>query len=269
MVRKGTSPRRGGARLGQHFLTAAWAARSVAEAADIKKTGIVLEIGPGEGALTQELLGHADKVIAVEKDTALITHLHTRFADEIASGKLQVVESDIRDIQPESLGLAPHSYAIAANIPYYITGEIIRTFLTAAAQPHTMSLLVQKEVAERIARSAKESLLSLSVKAYGMPKYVATVPRGAFHPAPQVDSAILSVSNISRDFFSALSEEAFFDLLHAAFGSKRKMLFGNLKSADIFVTEEQLAHCNIAIKARAEDVPLASWKCLATLLGHK
>ncbi|MDO8522536.1 MAG: 16S rRNA (adenine(1518)-N(6)/adenine(1519)-N(6))-dimethyltransferase RsmA [bacterium] len=268
-----------GAKLGQHFLKAKWAARALAYAVRIAHGDTVLEIGPGKGALTRELLAIAKdvsaKVVAIEKDEALVALLNEKFANEIKSGKLIVVAGDIRDInQGETLKsqrslLDWQNYVVAANIPYYITGEIIRKFLTAEAQPRAMALLVQKEVAKRVI-SNKESLLSLSVKAYGAPKIVMKVPRGNFSPAPNVDSAILLVENISRKFFSNISEELFFKVLHAGFKSKRKFLLNNLSGT--FEKENAaraFAECNINPKARAEDVPLEKWGCLAQTLATR
>lgn len=253
-----------GARLGQHFLTARWAARAVARAAGVESGITVLEIGPGTGNLTYELLTLGVKVVAVEKDSALVLKLKDRFVSEIASGSLIIIENDIRNASPKSLGLIAGEYVVAANIPYYITGEIIRTFLESKEQPKRMTLLVQKEVAERIARSKKESILSLSVKAYGTPRYVKTVSRSCFSPAPRVDSAILSIENISRDFFIDVSEEKFFKIVKAGFASKRKMLAGNLsKIIPRDHIESVFNSCSISIRVRAEDVSLPKWNCLS------
>src|SRR3989338_2798402 len=222
-----------GAKLGQHFLKAKWAARALAYAVGIEHGDIVLEIGPGKGALTRELLAIAKEVgaqiVAIEKDEELVVHLNGIFKDEIASGTLTVRGEDIRNVTPDTIGLVSGKYLVAANIPYYITGEIIRQFLTAKEKPRAMALLVQKEVAKRII-SDKESLLSLSVKVYGTPKIVAKVPRGNFSPPPNVDSAILLIENISRSFFASLSEELFFRVLHAGFKSKRKFHLSSRKS---------------------------------------
>ena len=260
-----------GARLGQHFLTAKWAAVALACSVQAKEGETIVEIGPGKGALTRELLATGGRVVAIEKDELLVQKLHETFASELADGSLKIVPSDIRDITPGSLGLTAASYVLAANIPYYITGEIIRQFLTATAQPRAMALLIQKEVAQRIT-SKKESLLSLSVKAYGTPRIIEKVSRKSFSPAPSVDSAILLVDSISKDFFKDLGEQHFFDVLHAGFASKRKFLANNLGLK--YGKEKVLAifaAAGISEKARAEDLPLDSWKILgqSLLLRHE
>lgn len=236
--------------LGQNFLMHARIAERIAITAGITPSNTVFEIGPGTGMLTRELLKLAKKVIALEADHELFSALQTSFADEIAEGRLELISGDIRTF---SIAALPHGYLLVANIPYYLTGEIFRMFLETANQPSSMTLLVQKEVAERIARPGKESILSLSVKAYGVPKYEFTVPRGAFRPAPKVDSAVLSVRDISRKNFASRSEEElFFTLLHAGFAHKRKFVRKNLLEAG-------LSCGDIPEKARAEDLPLAVW----------
>lgn len=255
------------AHLGQHFLHSKSAALAMIDAAHIDETTTVLEIGPGEGALTTELLAHAKKVIAIEKDSALAERLRETFAHDIQNGTLILIEGDTRDHPTDALDINGE-YVVAANIPYYITGEIIRTLLTSDKQPKHIALLIQKEVAQRIlARDGKESILSLSVKAYGTPRIVKTVPRGSFRPPPSVDSAIIAIEHISRDFFNDITEARFFEVVRAGFARKRKMLAGNLKA---IATPEKIAHafdtCGVSPTARAEDLPLAVWGKLVRAL---
>jgi len=131
-----------------------------------------------------------------------------------------------------------------------------------------MTLLVQKEVAERIvAKDGKESLFSLSVKVYGQPKYVQTVKRGSFEPAPNVDSAIIHIANISRKNFQKISEANFFKLIHAGFAHKRKQLLPNLATLySKSVLVDALEKVGIDLKVRAEDVLLPKWLDLLQLL---
>ena len=239
--------------LGQNFLMHARIAERIALTAQLSSDDTAFEIGPGTGMLTRELLKLAGKVIALEADDELFGKLQTDFADDIAAGRLELIHGDIRTFAIETL---PKGYALVANIPYYLTGEIFRMFLTAPNQPRAMTLLVQKEVAERIARSPKESILSLSVKAYGTPKLEFTVPRGAFNPAPNVDSAVLTIRDISRKHFASREqEEKFFTLLHAGFAHKRKFVRKNIEEAGLLAGD-------IPEKARAEDLPLSAWLAL-------
>ena len=200
--------------LGQHFLRTHSYLNAVADAAHIKEGETVVEIGPGDGALTEVLLERGAKVVALEKDARLIDFLKEKFTGK----KFEVVEGDALEFDFAD-GHHPRDgahlqYKVVGNIPYYITGALFKKFLSGPLQPSTLVFLVQKEVAERIARSKKESILSLSVKAYGDVKYVKTVPRGAFSPAPAVDSAIVAVSNISRkNFTSSAHEKKFFELI--------------------------------------------------------
>lgn len=248
--------------LGQHFLTNTNIVSSLVDAGDVSERDTVLEIGPGKGILTAELLKTGALVIAVEKDRELIPVLEEKFKKEIAGKQLTLMLGDILDSAP----MIPGSYKIIANIPYYITGAIIRKFLTAEHQPSKMALLVQKEVAERIiARDKKESLLSVSIKAYGEPKYIKTVKAGSFTPPPKVDSAIVLIDGISRDFFRGISEDRFFEILHAGFAHKRKQLFGNMRAVfDEKLLEENMVRCGVPKNARAEDLSLQDWKCLSS-----
>jgi len=248
--------------LGQNWLKSEGAIREIIKAAELSKNDVVLEIGPGRGVLTKALLETGTRVLAVEKDDNLIDLLKEKFAPEITSKRLILIHDDILKIKLEI-----ENYKLVANIPYYITGQIIRKFLSEEKiQPNLMVLMLQKEVARRIVASdKKESLLSISVKAYGTPKYIKTVPTGAFEPKPKVDSAILQIKNISRNFFSArlglakMGEKEFFELLKKGFGQKRKLLKSNLG-----VGEEVLKTCQIPTNARAENLNLENWRCLTS-----
>lgn len=255
-------------RLGQHFLTRPEIAGRVADAVTLGSEDTVLEIGPGHGILTRELLMRAGKVVAVEKDPTLVAELREVFADEIAAEKLVLIEEDIRDFDPSSCSkLKTINYKLVSNIPYYLTGYIIRKFLTTKKQPHAMALLVQKEVAERmVARDGKESLLSISIKVYGTPRYIRTVKAGSFSPPPKVDSAVLSIDTISRDVFANTEEEEhFFALLRAGYANKRKLLANNLGLANT----EPLTTCGTHEKARAEELSPEQWLCVAELTPHQ
>lgn len=257
-------------RLGQNFLTSEHIAQEIVDTAKVTSKETVLEIGPGKGVLTRRLLERAGKVIVVEKDPQYALLTSTQFAQEIAREKLHVIQGDILELSLEHEPLLQKGYKVVANIPYYITGEILRMFLTAKNQPQSITLLVQKEVAERIlARDSKpldsargkESVLSLSVKAYGEPKYIRTVKAGVFFPKPKVDSAVLHIENISRNFFEKnnLEEELFFKAVKVAFGQKRKTVGKTLSD---MISAEKFTACNISSKTRPEDLGLAEWTCL-------
>lgn len=252
--------------LGQNFLKSAAYLRAIVDAADIQEGERVLEIGPGDGALTKELLARGAHVVAVEKDHRLIPLLHATFDRYIIEKRLTVLEADALEVDTKELvGKGP--YKLVANIPYYITGALLKKFLSTKHQPQTLVFLMQKEVAQRITGHPstssgllKESILSLSVKAYGDVKYVKTVPRGAFAPAPNVDSAILLVSNVSKkNFKTAAHEEKFFEVVKAGFGQKRKLLKRNLEPVLGNNVAERFRDVDIADTARAEDVPLSKW----------
>ena len=251
--------------LGQNFLMHPQTAERIVVASGVGENATVLEVGPGTGMLTRALLACVHKVIAVEADHTLLGALNETFAEEIGTGRLELVSGDIRSFDTATI---PGEYSVVANIPYYITGEIIRQFLTSTHKPTSMTLLVQKEVAVRIARDKKESLLSLSVKAFGTPKYCFTVPRGAFRPAPNVDSAVLSIENIRRDAFSTPEDEnVFFEVLRAGFSQKRKRLAKNLEQ--LYPSESivrAFQTLGLSPNVRSEDIGEEVWWSLVHTL---
>jgi len=264
--------------LGQHFLKSERALLVIVRAGSINPGDIILEIGPGTGVLTEKLLAASCQVLAIEKDDKLYEFLKTKFEKYISLGKLKLIHGNALEFNPQSYQLEPRSYKLISNIPYNITGAILKKFLGAKNQPKIMALLVQKEVAKRIigrplggsaSKWGKESILSISVKAYGAPKYIETVKAGSFAPAPKVDSAIIAIENISKKFFADFSENKFFRILRAGFKSKRKKLSSNL--ATIFAKAkilETFRKLDLDSNLRAEDVDLDTWKKLvANLLG--
>ena len=262
--------------LGQHFLRSEKALRTIIETGDIKAGEMILEIGPGEGALTEKLLETGARVIAVEKDEVLFELLKQKFEKEISSGQLNLINDDILDFDIvkfiENSKLNPpaggENYKLIANIPYNITGAILKKFLETDRQPEKMVLLVQKEVAQRIiARDGKESVLSISVKAYGSPRIIDKVLAGSFAPAPQVDSAILLIDAVSKEFFKKMSEKHFFQMLKAGFSSKRKKLSSNLSNIlDKKRVDEAFQKIKLDENTRAEDLGIEKWQELAISL---
>ena len=250
--------------LGQHFLRSERAIETIVDAGDLSVMDTVLEIGPGEGVLTHALIDTGAKVIAVEKDDDLFAFLGEKFIDETSTGQLQLVHGDILEFESDEFN------KIVANIPYNITGAVIRKFLSADHQPERIMLLVQKEVAERIvakgdkpfdSAQGKESILSISVKAYGIPRYVEKVLAGSFVPAPRVDSAIICIEDISKDFFTNFGEEEFFTMLRAGFHAKRKKLSSNL--SELYPKEmvkNAFHELSLDENTRAEDVKLDIWQ---------
>ena len=236
--------------LGQNFLKSKNAIFAMIKAGDVSENDIVLEAGPGKGVLTEELLKKAGKVIAVEKDDMLVEFLRDKFKLEIESGKLELVHGDILEFNPATYHLPPTTYnlplttynlqpttfpsqpttfKLIANIPYHITGQFLRKFLSGDIQPSKMVTLLQKEVMERImANDGKESILSISVKAYGRPKNIGKVSKENFSPKPKVDSAIVAVTDISRERLAGFTDEEYFRAVKTGLGAKRKMLLGNL-----------------------------------------
>ena len=250
--------------LGQNFLTSDVVPKWMCEAGDVQKDDIILEIGPGTGMLTKTLLERGAKVVAIEADIRAILELEKTFENELKSGQLTLIHGDARETTPHNLGLENKKFKIVANIPYYLSGFLLRHFLESAIQPTNLTFLIQKELAERIARDKKESLLSLSVKVFGNPTYKKTVSKGHFFPKPKVDSAILTIYNISQDNFSDLKPEFFFKIIHLGLGNKRKQLISNLsKEFDRDFLEKTFTEMGFELKSRGEDLSLAKWLMLS------
>ena len=251
--------------LGQNFLISPRISNAIANAGEIKKGETVVEIGPGKGALTKELLFAGAKIIAIEKDENLAKELEEKFSKEISEKKLEIVSGDVLEMDFEKLKLK--NWKLIANIPYYITGAILEKFLAEKNPPMCAVLMLQKEVAERIiARDGKESILSLSVKVFGVPEIVMRVSRGNFFPIPNVDSAVLKISNIENPFTDKKEENKFFKIVKKGFSHKRKMLVGNFPAEEKEMVKNALSEMNISESIRAEDLSLEFWKNLAKKL---
>lgn len=256
--------------LGQHFLNSDYVPKQMCDAAGELAGETVLEIGPGTGVLTREILARGAKVVAIEADARAISTLEETFADEIARGQLTIYHHDARDLSDlTQFGLVKHSYICISNIPYYLSGLLFRQLLDTECQPKTLVFLIQKELAERIAREKKESLLSLSVKVFGDPTYICTVKKSHFTPPPKVDSAVVAVYNIGNQHFDTISSADFFHLLHLGFGQKRKQLLSNLTDHNLYSREivaSALQAASLPETVRAEDMHISDWIKLVTLL---
>jgi 16S rRNA (adenine1518-N6/adenine1519-N6)-dimethyltransferase len=252
--------------LGQNFLRDRSYLARIAEAADIGPEDVVLELGAGTGVLTAELVRLSRRVLAVELDDHLVEVLRREFESR---DNLTVWHGNALDFDP--CAHFEGRYKLVGNIPYYITGPIIRHYLEAACQPSVLVLMVQREVADRIvAEPGDLSLLGVSVQFYGEARIVARVPRRAFHPAPKVDSAIIRIIP-HADQPEPGQRDAFFALARAGFGTRRKTLANALgiglgwpkESAQLLLSEAE-----IDSRRRAEDLSVAEWRHLARLFSR-
>ncbi len=259
--------------LGQNFLTSTAARAHIVAAGDIYVGDQVLEIGPGRGFLTEGLLTAGAIVTALEMDADLIPVLQDKFKDW--TNKLNLIQADALLYDTSSIKT---NYKLIANIPYYITGAIIRKYLEATHKPSLVVILIQREVAERImARDGVESILSIAVKIYGRPRIVSRVLAGSFYPRPKVDSAILAIEHISNQYFDSFmdairAEDLFFTLIRSAFAHKRKYMISNICQAKEFSSihkeklQELMAAVNIDERSRAENVTIEQWRLLFSSL---
>jgi 16S rRNA (adenine1518-N6/adenine1519-N6)-dimethyltransferase len=245
--------------LGQHWLRDRDTLAYIAESADIVPTDTVLEIGPGLGTLTSELLRRAGKVVAVEFDPELARKLPGQFPGK----NLEVVSEDILKFDLSDL---PAGYKVVANVPYYITSKIIQLLMTAVNKPAVTVLLVQKEVAERLAALPGDmSILAVSAQVFAEVELGDTVPAKLFIPPPKVDSAVVILRTRAQPIITPENERAFFRVVKAGFSAKRKKLRGSL-AGGLGISKDQaadyLSRAGIDADIRAQDVSLDGWLSL-------
>ena len=270
--------------LGQNFLKDEAVLDRIIKAANLSKEDVVVEIGPGHGALTEKLAQVCGKVIAIEIDERLVEVLHTKLVD---NQNIEIIAGDILKINlPELIiehGLDKTGYKVVANLPYYITSPIVRLLLETKYPPMEMVVMVQKEVAERIvAKKGAMSILAVSVQYYAKPEFLFTVFKESFEPKPKVDSAILKISSISSSPLGedvrrtdegsvAIKEETkkFFRIVRAGFSAKRKTLINNLANGlqlEKKLVEEKLVSLGFPPNTRAQELGVEDWRKLVELL---
>ena len=245
--------------LGQHWLKDPEILADIAEAAELTGDDVVLEIGPGLGTLTSRLLARANSVIAVEFDADLARKLPGQFPGK----NLEVFNEDILQFDLNQL---PKNYKVVANVPYYITSKIVEKLMTAENKPSIAVLLVQKEVAERIAAEAGSmSVLSVSVQIFAEAELDIEVPRQFFTPPPKVDSQVVVLRTCNSPLITSEDQRDFFRIVKAGFSAKRKKLRSSLSGGlgiNKSVAEELLKNAGISPDARAEDLAIEDWRRL-------
>lgn len=245
--------------LGQHWLTDRFILGEIADAAGIASSDTVLEIGPGLGTLTSELLSRAKNVLAVEFDRELARKLPGQFPGK----NLEVRNEDILSFDLDSL---PKDYIVVANVPYYITSKIVQKLMTARNKPKVAVLLVQKEVAERIAaRPGDMSILAISAQIYAEATLGIEVPREFFTPPPKVDSQVIILKTRETPLVAPEDEKQVFRLVKAGFSAKRKKLRSSLAGGLVVSkqeVEEMLLQADISADVRAEALSVEQWMSL-------
>lgn len=250
--------------LGQNFLADPVHLDRIVAAAELVSDDVVLEIGAGVGTLTTRLAQRAGRVVALELDSRLLPALQETLAGQ---ANVTIIQGDILKLAPSALVTeamtAAIPYKVVANLPYYITSAAIRRLLTAAPPPQLTVLTIQREVAQRIVASPPNmSLLAVSVQFYTQPEIVARIPAGAFYPPPKVDSAILRLRPWPEPAVIVPDAGAFFQVVRAGFGQRRKQLRNALKSG-LAISSDQaealLSSAGISPQRRAETLTLDDW----------
>lgn len=244
--------------LGQHWLDDDASLQAVADAAQVTNTDTVLEIGPGPGTLTSVLVERAQHVIALEIDPELARAL----PEKVPAANLTVLEGDIRHADFRDL---PDGYKVAGNIPYYLTSHIIQLLLEAQPQPAAIGLLVQKEVAERIAaRPGDMSVLSVTTQALADVKLGPVVAKELFYPIPKVNSQVISITpKLSSDSQQNINE--IFRIVKAGFSERRKKLSNSL-AGGLDISKQQsiqiIERAQLDPNSRAQELSVQQWGIL-------
>lgn len=244
--------------LGQHWLTDRSALQSMVEAAEIADGNEVLEIGPGTGTLTEVLLEYRANILALEFDQDAIKPLKKRFARQLDT-QVRIEEGDIRSFDFAQM---PRGYKIVANIPYYLTANLFRALIDTDHKPTIASLLVQKEVAERVtAKPGKLSFVAVALQLFYEAEAGEVVPAYLFTPPPKVDSRILILKKRTEPLLPDIDIDKFFALIKAGFSERRKKLKTSLKSAvgDEANVQDILIKAKISPDARAQELSLEQW----------
>ena len=270
----GLSPKQS---LGQNFLSDEGLLARIVAAADLSPDDEALEVGPGLGALTRPLARVARRVVAVELDGRLLPVLESELA---GLENVELVHGDVLELDPTDWFAAP--FVVVANVPYYITGAILRHLLSGRPRPRRLVMTVQREVADRLtARPPEMSLLAVSVQYYGRVRLVSTVKAGAFWPRPGVDSAVVRIDVDERHLGGAgeqggqgageTAEAAFFRLVRAGFSEKRKQLKNNLRGLGLGdeAIAAALAAAGIDGRRRAETLTIEEWERLSQMMALK
>ena len=252
--------------LGQHFLEDGRVLARIIRAADLSPDDLVIEVGPGRGALTRALASRVRRLVTVEMDGELARLLRSAFA---GAANVSVLEADARELDIDALVGPDEDYKVVANLPYYAASPIIRRFLEATHKPELMVVMLQREVAQAVAAQPGEMTLpSVGVQLYGRPRVLFWVPPRAFRPPPKVTSAVVRIDVYQRPLLSLDSEEAFFRLVRAGFSAPRKQLRNSLShglaipGAEI---EGLLVQEGIDPRRRAETLSVEEWGTLYNL----
>ena len=250
--------------MGQHFLVDDSISKKIIEAAEVCPEDTIIEVGPGLGALTRELVQRAQRVIAIEMDGRLATSLQRSLKTQ---SNLTVINADARQVDISQVLGGEDSYKLVANLPYYAANPILRRFLELE-QPRAsiMVVMVQDEVARSmVAEDGRMSLLAVGIQLYGIPRIVCTVPPAAFKPPPKINSAVVRIDIRPQIAIDVENVTELFDIVRAGFSAPRKQLRNSLRLGLSVPTDQAtslLEAAGLNPSLRAENLSLEDWGSL-------
>lgn len=255
-------------KLGQNFLINESIIYDIVKKANVTKEDVVIEIGPGLGSLTKELINNAKKVIAIELDPNMIDILKSRFC---IFDNFEVIYGDVLKIDLEELIKGYDSVKVVANLPYYITTPIIMKLLEDRLKIKSITVMVQKEVGERICATHKDKeygAITVSVQYYSEPQIIIDVPKENFLPAPEVDSCVIRLDMREKPPVFLKDEKLFFRLIKGAFTQRRKTINNSLTCSGKSKEEIMAALNKLGIdsKLRAENLSIQQYADIANTL---
>ena len=262
--------------LGQNFLISDEVVSSIVNSAEISKNDLVIEIGPGLATLTKELLDNAGKLICIELDKKMLTILNDRFS---LYSNFMLINDDVLKVDLKSLISEEKeknnllSVKVVANLPYYITTPIIMKLLEEHLDIDTITVMIQKEVADRLTAipgNKNSGAITYSVYYYSEAEKIIDVPKDSFIPAPEVTSSVIKLTLRNTPPIEVNNEEILFKLIKAAFMQRRKTLLNGLSNSNLFSSKDEirdiLAKLNIDEKVRGENLTLQDFANIANLI---
>ena len=261
--------------LGQNFLIDEEALNSIIDCSDITENDLVIEIGPGLGTLTSRLLEKAGRVVIIELDERMVNLLSKRFSGE---NKLTIISNDVLKIDLKDViekNRLKGKVKVVANLPYYITTPIIMKLLEEKLDLTSITIMIQKEVADRIVASPGDKLcgaITSAIRYYSNPEFIKIVPSDSFLPSPKVDSAVVKLNILEKPIVQVKNEDMFFKIIKIAFSQRRKTFLNSIVNNQLMSRQdalEMLKYLGVSENRRGETFSLEEFANIENYITQK